>query len=121
MDVRRLPKSEFLIVKSINDAFPYESMIEPLHMLSATVLSVAIDWPKMLLLALSGAPLEVIEKIEPPWMLLKIWVEPARLSLPGLAAKRPLRFIFCFLGNYSLGRVYSWSSGDCSTADQDIY
>ena len=74
-------------------------MIELPHMLSATVLSVAIDWPKMLLLALSGTPLEVIEKIEPPWMLLKIWVEPARLSLPGLAAKRPLRFIFCFLGN----------------------
>ena len=65
MDVRRLLKDECL-VKSINDALPVESMIEPLHMLSATVLSVFIDWPKMLLLALSGTPLEVSEKIEPP-------------------------------------------------------
>ena len=67
MDVLRLLKfEEFLVVKSINDALPVESMIEPLHMLSATVLSVFIDWPKMLLEPLSGTPLEVNEKIEPP-------------------------------------------------------
>ena len=68
MDVLRLLKfEEFLVVKSMNDALPVVvSMIEPLHMLSATVLSVFIDWPKMLLEPLSGTPLEVNEKIEPP-------------------------------------------------------